>query len=235
MAACEITLNDWMFRAIVKDRRVLTINNGYFGPDHGPEAPALRARAQALRASGALGDRPAAADREMRLGARAALLQAAAAEGRRGRRPARLPRRDELRSQGQGPRPDDDGMDARRWATNERILVTLLAAGAGAPRAHPGRPPDSVHRSALVPGMSPGTLGRRRSRNAPDSVHRSRPATRGASAGVRYIVHNPQAAPSDARTAGAIGTSFTKTRYIVHGSIRYIVHAKLGTSFTLRA
>ena len=30
MAACEITLNDWMFRAIVKDRRVLTINPGYF-------------------------------------------------------------------------------------------------------------------------------------------------------------------------------------------------------------
>jgi plasmid replication initiation protein len=30
MAACEITLNDWMFRAIVKDRRVLTINAGYF-------------------------------------------------------------------------------------------------------------------------------------------------------------------------------------------------------------
>lgn len=30
MAACEITLNDWMFRAIVTDRRVLTINPGYF-------------------------------------------------------------------------------------------------------------------------------------------------------------------------------------------------------------
>lgn len=30
MAACEITLNDWMFRAIVQDRRVLTINPGYF-------------------------------------------------------------------------------------------------------------------------------------------------------------------------------------------------------------
>jgi plasmid replication initiation protein len=30
MAACEITLNDWMFRAIVQDRRVLTINPTYF-------------------------------------------------------------------------------------------------------------------------------------------------------------------------------------------------------------
>jgi plasmid replication initiation protein len=30
MAACEITLNDWMFRAIVQDRRVLTIHPGYF-------------------------------------------------------------------------------------------------------------------------------------------------------------------------------------------------------------
>ncbi len=28
--ACEITLNDWMFRAVVKDRRVLTINREYF-------------------------------------------------------------------------------------------------------------------------------------------------------------------------------------------------------------
>lgn len=31
MAACEITLNDWMFRAIAKDRRVLTISPRYFG------------------------------------------------------------------------------------------------------------------------------------------------------------------------------------------------------------
>lgn len=30
MAGCEITLNDWMFRAIVKDRRVLTISPEYF-------------------------------------------------------------------------------------------------------------------------------------------------------------------------------------------------------------
>jgi plasmid replication initiation protein len=30
MAAVEVTLNDWMFRAIVRDRRVLTINSGYF-------------------------------------------------------------------------------------------------------------------------------------------------------------------------------------------------------------
>jgi hypothetical protein len=30
MAACEITLNDWMFRAIATDRRVLTISPRYF-------------------------------------------------------------------------------------------------------------------------------------------------------------------------------------------------------------
>jgi len=30
MAAVEVTLNDWMFRAITKDRRVLTINPEYF-------------------------------------------------------------------------------------------------------------------------------------------------------------------------------------------------------------
>jgi plasmid replication initiation protein len=30
MAALEVTLNDWMFRAIVQDRRVLTISPDYF-------------------------------------------------------------------------------------------------------------------------------------------------------------------------------------------------------------
>lgn len=37
MAACEISLNDWMFRAIVTDRRVLTINGAYFGLSMGLE------------------------------------------------------------------------------------------------------------------------------------------------------------------------------------------------------
>jgi plasmid replication initiation protein len=31
MAAVEVTINDWMFRAIVKDRRILTIHRDYFG------------------------------------------------------------------------------------------------------------------------------------------------------------------------------------------------------------
>lgn len=35
MAAIEITLNDWMFRALVKDRRVLTINPAYFDLESG--------------------------------------------------------------------------------------------------------------------------------------------------------------------------------------------------------
>ncbi|MFT8479373.1 replication initiator protein A [Gluconobacter oxydans] len=35
MAAIEITLNDWMFRALVKDRRVLTINPHYFELESG--------------------------------------------------------------------------------------------------------------------------------------------------------------------------------------------------------
>ena len=30
MAAVEVTLNDWMFRAVAQDRRVLTINPEYF-------------------------------------------------------------------------------------------------------------------------------------------------------------------------------------------------------------
>lgn len=37
MAAIEITLNDWMFRAIVQDRRVLTINKDYFALESGLE------------------------------------------------------------------------------------------------------------------------------------------------------------------------------------------------------
>ena len=31
MAAVEVKINDWMFRAIVKDRRILTIHRDYFG------------------------------------------------------------------------------------------------------------------------------------------------------------------------------------------------------------
>src|SRR4051812_49607259 len=37
MAGIEVTLNDWMFRAIVKDRRVLTTNPRYFGLTMGLE------------------------------------------------------------------------------------------------------------------------------------------------------------------------------------------------------
>jgi plasmid replication initiation protein len=37
MAALEVTLNDWMFRAIVKDRRVLTISPAYFALTMGLE------------------------------------------------------------------------------------------------------------------------------------------------------------------------------------------------------
>ena len=37
MQAIEVTLNDWMFRAIVQERRVLTINPGYFGLTMGLE------------------------------------------------------------------------------------------------------------------------------------------------------------------------------------------------------
>jgi plasmid replication initiation protein len=37
MQAIEVTLNDWMFRAIVQERRVLTIDAGYFGLTMGLE------------------------------------------------------------------------------------------------------------------------------------------------------------------------------------------------------
>ncbi len=37
MAAIEITLNDWMFRALVQERRVLTINTAYFDLEGGLE------------------------------------------------------------------------------------------------------------------------------------------------------------------------------------------------------
>jgi plasmid replication initiation protein len=37
MQAVEVTLNDWMYRAIVHDRRILTISSDYFGLDKGLE------------------------------------------------------------------------------------------------------------------------------------------------------------------------------------------------------
>ena len=39
MTAVEIKINDWIFRAIVKDRRILTIHRDYFGLKMALERP----------------------------------------------------------------------------------------------------------------------------------------------------------------------------------------------------
>ena len=66
MQGLEITLNDWTFRALVKDRRVLAINPAYFDLTGGLGAAALRDRAQACRAPGGMEGLAAPAGQEMR-------------------------------------------------------------------------------------------------------------------------------------------------------------------------
>ncbi len=67
MQGLEITLNDWTFRALVKDQlRVLSINPAYFDLTGGPRTAALRDRAQACRAPGGMEGLAPAAGEEVR-------------------------------------------------------------------------------------------------------------------------------------------------------------------------
>ena len=233
MAACEITLNDWMFRAIVKDRRVLTINNSYFDLTMGLKRRLYELARKHCGLAGPLGHRPAPADREVRLGARAAVLQAPAQEGRRGRRPARLPRGDELRSQGQG--------GARRGRHG--------AAALGQQRADPGvvlaarlRCPGAAGDGQLtryfvhIGPVAPPVGSRRRPRRTRYIVHGF--AARRAAPGraIRYNVHNPQAgggstsgrhrdrAGNSVHRSRKLGTSFTVRFGTSFTEVRYIIH-----------
>lgn len=124
MAACEITLNDWMFRAIVKDRRVLTINTGYFALSMG-----LKRRLYELA-------RKHCGHQESWVIALPRLIDKCGSvlEPRFFKPQLRkVVADDDLpdyhiamsfdpKERGQAR---EDGLDDRRWATNERILVSF--------------------------------------------------------------------------------------------------------------
>jgi plasmid replication initiation protein len=131
MAACEITLNDWMFRAIVKDRRVLTINSGYFALSMG-----LKRRLYELA-------RKHCGHQERWLITLPRLIDKCGSvleprffkpQLRRVVADDDLPDYHIAMSFDPKDRPQarDDGLDDRRWATNERILVSFWPRGQGA-------------------------------------------------------------------------------------------------------
>ncbi|SNB66516.1 Replication initiator protein A [Arboricoccus pini] len=124
MAACEITLNDWMFRAIAQDRRVLTIHPGYFDLSMG-----LKRRLYELA-------RKHCGYQERWVISLPRLIDKCGSvlEPRFFKPQLRkviedddLP--DYHISMNFDPREREavaqDGLDARRWATNERILVNF--------------------------------------------------------------------------------------------------------------
>jgi plasmid replication initiation protein len=132
MAACEITLNDWMFRAIVKDRRVLTINNGYFQLTMG-----LKRRLYELA-------RKHCGHQERWVIALPRLIDKCGSvlevrffkpQLRKVVEDDDLP--DYHITMSFDPRDqegaEEDGLDARRWAANERILVSFWPRGGVAP------------------------------------------------------------------------------------------------------
>lgn len=124
MAACEITLNDWMFRAIVKDRRVLTISPRYFGLGMG-----LKRRLYELA-------RKHCGHQERWVIALPRLIEKCGSvlEPRFFKPQLRkvvedddLPDYHIAMSFDPAGRetPAEDGLDARRWASNERILIAF--------------------------------------------------------------------------------------------------------------
>ena len=132
MAACEITLNDWMFRAIVKDRRVLTINNGYFDLTMG-----LKRRLYELA-------RKHCGQQDRWVIALPRLIEKCGSvlEPRFFKPQLRkVVEDDDLPdyhvAMSFDPKDkgelDEDGMEPRRWASNERILVSFWPRGCGAP------------------------------------------------------------------------------------------------------
>lgn len=128
MAACEISLNDWMFRAIVKDRRVLTISPRYFALSMGLE----RRLYELARKHCGYQDRwvvtlPRLIEKcgsvlEPRF-FKPQLKKVVGDDG--------LP--DYHVAMGFDPEAQEgageDGLDARRWASNERILVCFWPRG----------------------------------------------------------------------------------------------------------
>ncbi|MEO1144091.1 MAG: replication initiator protein A [Cyanobacteria bacterium J06638_22] len=130
MAACEITLNDWMFRAIVKDRRVLTIDSRYFKLTMG-----LKRRLYELA-------RKHCGHQECWVISLPRLIEKCGSvleprffkpQLRRVIEADDLPEYHITMNFDPKDKADieDGGFDGRRWASNERILVTFR------PRDHP--------------------------------------------------------------------------------------------------
>ncbi len=133
MAACEITLNDWMFRAIVKDRRVLTINQDYFSLSMG-----LKRRLYELA-------RKHCGHQERWIITLPKLIEKCGSVLEpRFFKPQlkKIVEDDDLPDYhiamsfdpAQQEEAEENGLDSRRWATNERILVSFWPRG--------GRPPE---------------------------------------------------------------------------------------------
>lgn len=124
MAAIEVTLNDWMFRAIVQDRRILSINREYFQLTQG-----LKRRLYEL------------ARKHCGRQNRWDILLPNLAEKCGSLRDLRFFKRDLKKIVGENDLPDYAismsfdpakrpkieacGLDARRWHSNERIVVSF--------------------------------------------------------------------------------------------------------------
>ena len=214
MAACEITLNDWMFRAIVKDRRVLTIDNGYFRLTMG-----LKRRLYELA-------RKHCGHQERWVIALPRLIEKCGSvlEPRFFKPQLRkvvedddLPDYHVTMSFDPKDRPSEEDGRPAPLGDQRADPGGVLAARCHGPRPAAARSVlNSVHRSRPCPPR------RHPAPSARYIVHIRPPTACGGrrrARGIRYIVHNPSTGPP-----GAFGTSFTKTRYIVHGPIRYIVH-----------
>jgi plasmid replication initiation protein len=132
MAACEITLNDWMFRAIARDRRVLTISPRYFGLGMG-----LKRRLYELA-------RKHCGHQERWVIALPRLIDKCGSvleprffkpQLKRVVEDDDLPDYHVAMSFDPGLRDlvEEDGLDGRRWASNERILIAFWPRGMSPP------------------------------------------------------------------------------------------------------
>lgn len=139
MAACEITLNDWMFRAIVKDRRVLTINPSYFELSMGLERRLYElARKHCGYQQRWVISLPRLIEKcgsvlEPRF-FKPQLRRVVEQDG--------LPDYHIAMSFDPKERPSAErsGLDGRRWSSNERILVCFWPRGQEAPELLPPEP-----------------------------------------------------------------------------------------------
>lgn len=152
MAACEITLNDWMFRAIATDRRVLTINPRYFGLGMG-----LKRRLYELA-------RKHCGYQERWVIALPRLIEKCGSVLE-----PRFFKPQLKRVVGDDDLPDyhvamsfdplareaieAEGLDGRRWASNERILITFW------PRGLPALGPATATAMATAAAAATATAG----------------------------------------------------------------------------